>query len=213
MANTHPGHTPWPRSGAGGCKRGPIGAWRPRHRHATLLPNRTGENHVRIVALEEHYTVPRIVAGISPEAIARRGFPGPDFVWAQATKRHEFADLGDARLADMDAGGITVQVLSVAGPGADLVAGQTGIDLARAYNDALAEAHVVGLDPTVRRQSTRCRGFAHLPMRAPDAATDELEHKVVHLGFHGVFATGATKQSGTEKPGALWKPRADKPIL
>ena len=95
---------------------------------------------MRIVALEEHYTVPRIVAGISADAIARRGFPGPDFVWAQSTKRNELAGLGDARLADMDASGITVQVLSVAGPGADLVQGQPGIELARAYNDALAEA-------------------------------------------------------------------------
>src|ERR1035437_6754626 len=110
------------------------------NQHATLLPNPKGENHMRIVALEEHYTVPRIVAGISPDAIARRGFPGPDFVWAQTTKRNELADLGSARLADMDASGITVQVLSVAGPAADLVPGQPGIDLARAYHDAPAEA-------------------------------------------------------------------------
>jgi hypothetical protein len=47
---------------------------------------------MRIVALEEHYTVPRIVAGISPDAIARRGFPGPDFAWAQSTKRNELAE-------------------------------------------------------------------------------------------------------------------------
>ena len=79
---------------------------------------------MRIVALEEHFTVPRIVAGISPDAIARRGFPGPDFPWAQTNKRNELADLGAARIADMDASGITVQVLSVAGPGADLVPGQ-----------------------------------------------------------------------------------------
>ena len=95
---------------------------------------------MRIVALEEHYTVPRIVAGISADVIVRRGFPGPDFVWAQTIKRDELADLGDARLADMDQSGITVQVLSVAGPGADLVPGQPGIAMARAYNDALAEA-------------------------------------------------------------------------
>ena len=139
---------------------------------------------MRIVALEEHYTVPRIVAGISPDAIARRGFPGPDFVWAQTTKRNELADLGDARLADMDASGITVQVLSVAGPGADLVPGQPGIDLARAYNDALAEA--------CARHPTRYRGFAHLPMLAPEAAADELERTVKELGFHGVLVNGAT---------------------
>jgi uncharacterized protein len=139
---------------------------------------------MRTVALEEHYTVPRIVAGISPDAIARRGFPGPDFPWAQSIKRNELADLGDTRLADMDANGITVQVLSVAGPGADLVPGQPGIDLARAYNDALAEA--------CSRHPTRYRGFAHLPTLSPDQAANELERTVKDLGFHGVLVNGAT---------------------
>jgi uncharacterized protein len=84
----------------------------------------------------------------------------------------------------MDAGGITTQVLSVAGPGADLVPGQPGIDLARAYNDALAEA--------CARHPTRYRGFAHLPMLTPDAAADELERAVEDLGFHGALVNGAT---------------------
>ncbi|HEY1413194.1 MAG TPA: amidohydrolase family protein, partial [Rhodopila sp.] len=139
---------------------------------------------MRIVTLEEHFTVPHIVAGIASDAIARRGFPGPDFPWAQVTKRNELADLGDARLADMDASGITVQVLSVAGPGADLVPGQPGIDLAQAYNDALAEA--------CARHPTRYRGFAHLPLLTPDAAADELQRCIKDLGFHGVLVNGAT---------------------
>ena len=140
---------------------------------------------MRIVALEEHFTVPRIVAGIAPDAVARRGFPtDPDFRWAQTIKREELADLGAARIADMDASGVTVQVLSVAGPGADLVPGPDGIALARAYNDALAEA--------CGRHPTRYRGFAHLPMLAPEAAADELERAVKDLGFHGVLVNGAT---------------------
>jgi predicted TIM-barrel fold metal-dependent hydrolase len=139
---------------------------------------------MRIVALEEHFTVPGIVAGISRDVVERRGFPGADFVWSQTTKRNELADLGGARLADMDASGITVQVLSVAGPGADLVPGQKGIDLARAYNDALAEG--------CARHPDRYRGFAHLPMLAAEAAADELERTVKDLGFHGVLVNGAT---------------------
>jgi len=139
---------------------------------------------MRIVALEEHFTVPRIVAGIAPDVIARRGFPtDPDFRWAQTVKRDELADLGATRIADMDASGITVQVLSVAGPGADLVPGPDGIALARAYNDALAEA--------CSRYPDRYRGFAHLPMLAPEAAADELERSVRDLGFHGVLVNGA----------------------
>jgi uncharacterized protein len=139
---------------------------------------------MRIVALEEHFTVPRIVSRIDPEAIKRRGFPGPDFVWAQTTKRNELSDLGDTRVADMDTSGVTVQVLSVAGPGADLVPGEAGIAMARDYNDALAEA--------VARHPDRYRGFAHLPMLAPEAAADELERTVKDLGFHGVLVNGPT---------------------
>lgn len=140
---------------------------------------------MRIVALEEHYTVPGIVAGIDRETVARRGFPtDPNFRWAQTIKRDELADLGPARLKDMDENGITVQVLSVAGPGADLVPGQAGIDLARAYNDALADS--------CARHPTRYRGFAHLPMLAPEAAATELERTVTQLGSHGVLVNGAT---------------------
>lgn len=140
---------------------------------------------MRIVALEEHYTVPSIVAGISSDVIASRGFPtDPAFRWAQTIKRDELADLGPTRLADMDATGITVQVLSVAGPGADLVPGPAGIALARAYNDALAAATAA--------HPTRYRGFAHLPMLAPDAAANELERTITQLGFHGALINGAT---------------------
>jgi predicted TIM-barrel fold metal-dependent hydrolase len=139
---------------------------------------------MRIVALEEHFTVPGIVSGIDQGAIRHRGFPGPDFPWAQTIKRNELADLGATRIADMDASGITVQVLSVAGPGADLVPGPSGIDLARAYNDALAEA--------IARHPHRYRGFAHLPLLAPEAAAVELERTVKELGFHGVLVNGAT---------------------
>jgi hypothetical protein len=148
---------------------------------------------MRIVALEEHYTVPRLVAGISSDVIARRGFPtDPNFVWAQTTKRNELAELGEARIADMDASGITVQVLSVAGPGADLVPGRAGIDLARDYNDALAEA--------CSRHPTRYRGFAHLPMLEPEAAADELERTVKQLGFVGVLVNGATDGRFMDEP-------------
>ena len=139
---------------------------------------------MRIVALEEHYTVPAIVSRIDPAAIRRRGFPGPDVVWGQTLKRNELAQLGDARIADMDASGITLQVLSVAGPGADVVPGADGIALARDYNNALFEA--------TSRHPDRYQGFAHLPMHSPDAAADELERTVKDLSFRGLLVNGPT---------------------
>jgi predicted TIM-barrel fold metal-dependent hydrolase len=84
----------------------------------------------------------------------------------------------------MDQSGITTQVLSVAGPGADLVPGQPGIELARAYNDALAAS--------CASHPTRYRGFAHLPLLSPDAAADELQRTVKDLSFHGALVNGAT---------------------
>lgn len=140
---------------------------------------------MRIVALEEHYTVPAIAGRVPEAAVAARGFPtDPSFVWAQTIRKNELADLGPARIADMDASGITVQVLSVAGPGADLVPGQAGIDLGRAYNDALAEA--------CARYPDRYRGFAHLPLLDPDAAAEELRRTVRSLGFVGALVNGPT---------------------
>ncbi|HUZ63508.1 MAG TPA: hypothetical protein VMU82_07325 [Acetobacteraceae bacterium] len=64
---------------------------------------------MRIVALEEHFTVPDLVARIDPAAIARRGFPPPSVVWSQVTKRGE--------LADLDAAGIEPQILSASSGG------------------------------------------------------------------------------------------------
>src|SRR6516164_6336246 len=145
---------------------------------------RSGRDTLRVVALEEHYTVPGIVSRIDPAVVRRRGFPAPDVVWAQVIKRNELANLGEARLADMDASGITVQVLSVAGPGADVVPGAEGIALARDYNNALFEA--------TSRHPDRYQGFAHLPMLSPDAAADELERTVKDLGFCGLLVNGAT---------------------
>ncbi len=139
---------------------------------------------MRIVALEEHFNVPDLVARIDPALIQRRGFPPPGVVWSQVTKRAELADLGPARIADLDAAGITLQVLSVSGPGADLLEGEAGIALARDYNDALARG--------VAAHPGRLAGFAHLPMRAPAAAADELERAVGELGFLGALVNGLT---------------------
>jgi len=147
---------------------------------------------MRIVALEEHFTIPALTARIDPAAIVARGFPPPETVWSQTLKREALADLGATRLADMDASGITVQVLSLMGPGADLVDGAEGVALARAVNDGLATAIAPNPD--------RFRGFAHLPLRAPEAAADELERCVRDLGFLGFLVNGTTQGRFLDHP-------------
>jgi uncharacterized protein len=139
---------------------------------------------MRVVALEEHFTIPSLTKRIDREAILRRGFPPPDVPFGPMVRLGELQELGEKRLADMDANGITVEVLSVAGPGADLLEGAAGVGLARDLNDNLARI--------VAEHPQRFGGFAHLPMAAPDAAADELERAVTELGFHGALINGHT---------------------
>ena len=140
---------------------------------------------MRVIALEEHFTLPDLVQRIPPGTVTRRGFPPPETRPGHAALAERLKELGDARLRDMDEGGITMQVLSVSGPGADLLSPEDGPGWAREANDALAR--------TVAEHPDRYAGFAHLPMAAPDAAADELERAVRELGFHGALINGATE--------------------
>jgi predicted TIM-barrel fold metal-dependent hydrolase len=136
---------------------------------------------MRIVTLEEHFIAPSLVRRINPEAIAKRGFP-PGF---GAPLERQLADLDALRIAEMDEAGITVQVLSASGPGADLLDGAEGIAFARDINDILGK--------TVAAHPDRLAGFAHLPVRSPQAAADELERSVRDLGFCGALINGLTE--------------------
>ena len=144
---------------------------------------------MRVVALEEHFTVPALVKRISPEAVAKRGFVKRKYAPNRVSPLELLPEIGEKRLAAMDETGITVQVLSTTGPGADLLDGKDGVDFAREINDHLAEA--------IARHPDRFAGFTHLAMREPEAAAKELERGVRKLYFSGlpsdshVFLEGA----------------------
>ena len=143
---------------------------------------------MRVVTLEEHYLLPNLVKRIDPEAIVKRGFP-LDF---HDRLEKPLLDVGAGRLADMDEAGITVQVLSASGPGADLLDGAEGVGLARDMNDVIGQA--------VAAHPDRLAAFAHLPMRSPQAAADELERAVRDLGFRGALINGLTQDRFLDDP-------------
>lgn len=139
---------------------------------------------MRVIALEEHFTVPALAERIDRAAIAARGFR-PRKAPPRGPSPLELArEIGPSRIADMDAAGIDLQVLSNTGPGPDLVPGAAGVELARAMNDHLADA--------VAAHPDRFAGFAVLPMLAPDACAAELERAVRELGFPGALVNGTT---------------------
>ncbi len=139
---------------------------------------------MRVVALEEHVIVPALVERISPEAIARRGIPAQGQTWSPLNWSDKMAEVGPNRLRAMDESAVTVQVLSMAGPGADLLPPAEGPSWARELNDAMAAAAAA--------HPGRFAGFAHLPLTAPEAAADELERAVRQFGFCGALVNGST---------------------
>lgn len=147
---------------------------------------------MRIVALEEHFTVPALVQRIDPGAIARRGFRARKLPTQGHNPLELLPEIGGRRLRSMDEAGVTVQVLSNTGPGPDLVPGPDGIAIAREMNDHLAAA--------ISRHPDRFAGFAVLPMQDPDAAIAELIRAVKDLHFVGALINGTTEGRFLDHP-------------
>lgn len=144
---------------------------------------------MRIVTLEEHVSFRRFSSEVPAEALTRRGYLGPQ--WA-GPRTEPLDDAEDLRLKSMDEAGITLQVLSVVGPGADLLPPGAGPAFARRYNDDLARI--------VAKHPDRYRAFAHLPLTAPDAAAAELERTVREHRFVGALVNGVTDDKFLDDP-------------
>ena len=148
---------------------------------------------MRVVALEEHFTVPALVGRIGRDAISARGFRPRKAPKTGPNPVDLAPEIGEVRLKSMDEAGITVQVLSNTGPGPDLVPGPAGIAIAREMNDHLAAA--------IARHPSRFAGFAVLPMQSPDATAAELLRAVRELGFLGALINGTTDGRFLDHPG------------
>jgi uncharacterized protein len=137
---------------------------------------------MRIVAIEEHFTCQDLLNRIDSATLVRNGWPAPGTTMFQAINPPALTDTGEDRMAAMKAAGICMQVLSVPGPGAEIVSGPDGIAIAREFNDRMAR--LISAEPE------RFAAFAHLPMRAPSAAADELERAAMECGLKGALISG-----------------------
>lgn len=99
-------------------------------------------------------------------------------VWAPRSKNlQSLLDLDQGRITEMDRAGITIQVLSLAGPGCELFETSDGVVQVRKANDRLAEV--------IKKHPNRFLGFAALAPQDPYVAAEELERTVKELGFKG----------------------------
>ena len=114
---------------------------------------------MRLITLEEHYRAPMLktAGGALPD-------PPPDSPLAKIQALLD--DVGDQRLADMDAGGIDIQVISHGAPGTEQLEPSRAIPLAREANDYLARRDryapgpLRGIRDTPDRGAARSRGRA-----------------------------------------------------
>jgi aminocarboxymuconate-semialdehyde decarboxylase len=83
------------------------------------------------------------------------------------------------RLADMDRVGIDVEVVSLSTPNVFFADASHQPEIARLVNDAYAEL--------IAKHPARFKGFASIPMDAPDAALDELHRAIHELKLNGVI--------------------------
>jgi len=136
---------------------------------------------MRTITIEEHFVTPAFLAGpgkVSTERFRSSRPGGADII-------EQLSEVGDKRVAEMDAAGIDMQVLSLNSPGVEQIETDEAIACARDANDFLADA--------VKQHPARFAGFASLPIQAPEQAALELERCVRKLGFKGANINGHTR--------------------
>jgi predicted TIM-barrel fold metal-dependent hydrolase len=138
--------------------------------------------NMKLIGLEEHFLTRTFLDG--PGLSLKKQAQSSN---AQVASRYtrlidQLCDLDNGRIAEMDAAGIDMQVLSLHSPGVEQLDPAEAVTLARHTNDQLAEA--------VNRHPKRFVGLATLPTIVPDAAVSELKRMVQVHGFKGAVING-----------------------
>jgi hypothetical protein len=136
---------------------------------------------MRTIALEEHCLTPELKQLLGPQIHPYY----PVHRWPPPLEKR-LLDIGEGRVAEMNAQDIDVQVLSMVQPGLEHSPADKAVPVARAFNDRVAEA--------VAAHPDRFAAFAALPTAAPTAAAEELARAVGELGFKGALVNGRTQE-------------------
>lgn len=143
---------------------------------------------MRVVTLEEHCASPGFLRGPGRMLVQQA-----QVVNSAASKMLDaLCDVGEKRIAAMDAAGIDMQVLSLTWPGTEQLGAEDAVGVAIEANDFMAAA--------VRRFPKRFAAFAALPMADPVAAVAELDRRVTQDGFKGALINGHVGERYLDDP-------------
>jgi 2,3-dihydroxybenzoate decarboxylase len=160
-----------------------------------------GRDYLRI-ATEEAFAPQELIA-LWREMIDKGTYDDPGFVslvgfyTGARTPRSLFVaerlqDLGDLRLADMDAAGIDRQIVSLTAPGTQVLCRDDAVAMATLANDRLADA--------CRRHPDRFSGLTAIAPQDPEAAAAEIARGHHELGFKGVIINAHTHGEYLDNP-------------
>ena len=167
------------------------------------------KSRLRKIATEEAFIIPEIASAVRD--VVRQGGPNLDLKLlrliydapadtgatpsAAAGSRDALArtflprllDIGEGRLAEMDANGVDMHLLSLTVPGVQMFETATAVAFARLSNDRLSD--------TVRRHPTRFAGLASFAPQDPAAAAKEMERAINSLKFNGFLVNSHTQNA------------------
>jgi len=135
---------------------------------------------MKTIGTEEHFVTDEVAAAWSRIDSAAREDSPPSAAPGDIEER--LLEVGERRIAAMDAAGLDVQVISLTSPGLHNLPADEATRLQVATNDRIAEL--------VDAHPDRFQGFATLATHAPEAAARELERAVTELGLNGALVFG-----------------------
>lgn len=154
------------------------------------------------IATEEAFATPEML-DLYRQALKNRTIddPGFDSLWGfylgspseraqRIIERLQYLD--ERRIADMDASGVDVHLLSLTSPGVQVFDAPTAVALAKSSNDQLAAA--------IARHPDRFAGLAAIAPQAPQEAAKELERAVRQLGLKGAIWNSHTLGQYADDP-------------
>jgi 5-carboxyvanillate decarboxylase len=155
---------------------------------------------IRRIATEEAFSIPEVAAELKRLCTAPSNSIDMKLVRTiynqgstyQASFLAPLLDLEDARLKDMDANNVDMQLLSLTAPGVQLFDADTASELAIVANDRLAEV--------IARHPTRFAGLASFAPHAPKRAAREMERVIDKLKLNGFMVNSHTHNEYLDDP-------------
>ena len=148
---------------------------------------------MRKIATEEAFNIPEIAAefnkmskknGVSKDLILIKALYSDGVEGYNAEFLPKLLDIGEGRIAAMDAHGIDMHVLSITVPGVQMFDADTATEMATLVNDRLAGA--------IAKHPSRLAGLGCFAPHSPKRAALEIERAITKLKLNGLIVNSHT---------------------